>query len=288
MEGATVRRSVVSGSWYPGTARAASEALASYLAQVDCPRVAGRVRGVISPHAGWIYSGQTAAYAYEQLRGRSFGTVAVLAPSHRAWLGDCAVSAEDAYETPLGSIAVDHALAEALAARLPLRRIRGDSEHAVEIQLPFLQTMLGGFRLLPILLSSDDPGLPQALAQALCEAAAEEPWQSEGLLLVASSDLHHIPSYAEVVRRDRHVADAIAAFDLALLSRLLAEPDCSVCGRIAILAVLRACRLMGADAVQVLHQTNSGDVTGRRGPGEYTVGYLSAVVYERAPAGPTS
>jgi len=164
-----------------------------------------------------------------------------------------------------------------------VQRIRRDSEHAVEIQVPFLQAVLGTFRLLPLLLSSDDPGLPLRLAQALSEAAREPPWSAGGLLFVASSDLHHIDDYDEVVRRDRRVVDAIAAFDLDRLAVLLTQRDCTVCGRIPILAVLHACRMLGADVAHVLHHTNSGDITGIRRPGQYTVGYLSAAALQGTP-----
>jgi MEMO1 family protein len=283
MDAPTIRRSVIAGTWYPGAAPALRHALDGTLAQVDSTPVPGRLFGLISPHAGYAYSGQTAAHAYRQLQRLAFGTVAILAPSHRAWFDSCAISAEDAYETPLGRVPVDHAFADALATRIPTQRIRRDSEHAIEIQLPFLQSTLGSFHLLPILLSSDDPGLPQQLAQALYEVSRLLPWASEGLLLVASSDLHHIASYDDVVRRDRRVVDAVAAYDLEALTRLLMVPDCTVCGRIPILTVLHACRMMGANAVQVLQHTNSGDVTGQRRAGEYTVGYLSAAIYERAP-----
>ena len=281
MNAPTTRRSVIAGSWYPGTEAALKRALDGYFANANHPPVAGRLCGLIAPHAGYAYSGQTAAHAYQQLRGRSFRTVVVVAPSHRAWFDAPAVSAEDAYETPLGRIPVDQALAAALATRIPLQRIRGDTEHAVEIQLPFLQYILGDCYLLPILLSTDNPELPQKLAQALVEVNRLPPWAGSGLLLIASSDLHHIASYGEVVRRDRSVVDAVAAFDLTALTPLLMDRDCSVCGRIPILTVLHACRTMGANAVQVLHQTSSGDVTGQRRPGEYTVGYMSAAIYER-------
>jgi AmmeMemoRadiSam system protein B len=284
----TIRPSVIAGGWYPGTEPALRRALDGYFAGVDQAPVPGRLCGLIAPHAGYAYSGQTAAHAYRQLQGRSFTTVVVLAPSHRAWFDGCAVNTEDAYETPLGRVSIDREFVEALAARTRVQPMRGDAEHAIEIQLPFLQSMLGSFRLVPILVGSDDPALPQQLARALSETAGLPPWQrgidaSTGLLLVASSDMHHIESYEEVVRRDRPVVDAVAAYDLEALTPLLTDRRCSVCGRMPILAVLHACRLLGADAVRVLHYTNSGDVTGQRRAGTYTVGYMSAAVYERTP-----
>jgi AmmeMemoRadiSam system protein B len=187
-----------------------------------------------------------------------------MGPSHRAWVGDYSVSAESAYETPLGRVPLDQAFIAELDARLPLRRIQRDAEHSLEIQLPFLQQQLADFQLVPIMLSADIL------------------LRSEGsgrILLVASSDLHHIDNYDEVVRHDQPVVDAIAAYDLQALTPLLMAPGCSVCGRMPILTALHAAQALGADAVKVLHHTNSGDVTGQRWPGQYTVGYMAAAIY---------
>jgi AmmeMemoRadiSam system protein B len=96
---------------------------------------------------------------------------------------------------------------------------------------------------------------------------------------VASSDLHHIENHAEVVRRDEAVVEAMAAYDLDVLTAVLMGPHSTVCGRMPILTVLYATRALGADAVRVLHHTTSGDVTGDRRPGQYTVGYMAAAVY---------
>jgi AmmeMemoRadiSam system protein B len=98
--------------------------------------------------------------------------------------------------------------------------------------------------------------------------------------LVASTDLHHIENYSEVIRRDQTVVEAVASFDMARIKEALSPWDCSVCGRIPVYAVLTAARALGADAVQVLHHTTSGDVTGVRTPGQYTVGYMAAAVYK--------
>lgn len=276
----TVRRSVIAGSWYPGTERGLAHTVDDYLARVDQPLIVGELWGLISPHAGYAYSGQTAAYAYHQLQGRKVDIVVLMGPSHRAWVGDYAVSVEDAYETPLGLVPVDQAFIADLGKRLPLRRIQRDAEHSLEIQLPFLQRQLGDFGLVPIMMSADDPSAAQRLALALAEGLRQQSEENRRCLLVASSDMHHIQNYDEVVRRDQPVVDAVAAYDLESLTPLLMDPRCSVCGRMPILTVLHAARALGADAVQVLHHTNSGDVTGQRWPGQYTVGYMAAAVYK--------
>jgi AmmeMemoRadiSam system protein B len=276
----TVRRSVIAGQWYPGTRRGLARTVDDYLGRVEQQLVSGRLIGLISPHAGYTYSGQTAAYAYNQLRGRLVDTVVLMGPSHRAWVGDYAVSEADTYETPLGRVPLDQAFIADLGARLTLRRIQHDAEHSLEIQLPFLQRQLNDFRLVPIMISADTLAIAQDLAAGLAETIQQRSAGNGSVLLVASSDLHHIDNYNEVVRRDQPVVDAIAAYDLDALTPLLMAPGCSVCGRMPILAALHAAKTLGADAVQVLHHTNSGDVTGQRGAGQYTVGYMSAAIYK--------
>ena len=279
----STRRSVIAGQWYPGTVKGLTRAVDEYLSQVDQPLIGGELLGLISPHAGFAYSGQTAAYAYHQLQGRQVDTVIVLGPSHRAWVGDYATSAEDAYETPLGAVPLDHAFIGDLGERVSLRHVQRDAEHSLEIQLPFLQRQLGEFRLVPIMMSADDPAVAQRLAAALVEVISQRVDGGKRTLLVASSDLHHIQNYDEVVRRDQPVVDAIDVYDLEHLTSLLMAPGCSVCGRMPILTVLHAARGLGADAARVLYHTNSGDVTGQRQPGQYTVGYMAAAVYHSEP-----
>ena len=275
----SIRPSVVAGSWYPGTEESLARAVDDYLARVDQDPLAGELLALISPHAGYPYSGQAAAYAYRQLEGRAFDTVVVMGPSHRAWVGEYAVSEEDAYATPLGLVPLDTEFIAALAQRLELRRVRRDVEHSLEIQLPFLQRQLTGFGLVPVLMNADEPAAALRLAAALAAVIRQRAAEGNRTLLVASSDLHHIPDYEEVVRRDRAVVEAVEAYDLEALTRRLMDPRSSVCGRIPILTVLHAGRELGADATRVLRYTNSGDVTGERTPGQYTVGYMAAAVY---------
>lgn len=277
------RRPTVAGTWYPGTKKSLARAVDGYLANVDRPPVAGELLGLISPHAGYTYSGQTAAYAYHQLQGRQVDTVVLVGPSHRDWVGDYAASTEDAYETPLGLVPLDRAFIDDLAGRIVLGRFQGDSEHSLELQLPFLQRQLGEFRMVPILMRSDDPAAARSLALALAGIIRELAAEGKRVLLVASSDLHHIEDYDQVVRRDQEVVDAIAAYDLERLSSLLLTPDSSVCGRMPILTVMHAARALGASAAEILHHTNSGDVSGLRSRGQYTVGYVAAAVYMPSP-----
>jgi AmmeMemoRadiSam system protein B len=274
-----IRHSTKDGTWYPGTKDGLARTVDGYFANVDQALIAGELLGLISPHAGYTYSGQTAAYAYHQLQGRQVDTVVLLGISHRGGVGDYAASAEDAYETPLGLVSLDHVFIDDLADRVFLRRIQGDNEHSLELQLPFLQRQLGEFRLVPIMMRADDLTVAQSLAPALAGSVGKQAAEGKRVLLVASSDLHHIEDYDEVVLRDRQVVDAIAAYDLERLGLLFAARDCSVCGRVPILTVMHAARALGASAAKILHQTNSGDVSGLRSRGQYTVGYVAAALY---------
>jgi AmmeMemoRadiSam system protein B len=270
----TVRRSVIAGSWYPGTQDSLARTVDGYLASVDPQPIPGELAGLISPHAGYAYSGQTAAYAYRQLEGRRFDTVVLLGPSHRAWVGDFAVSTEDAYETPLGLVPLDQAFIADLAQRVTPRRVQHDGEHSLEIQLPFLQRQMADFALVPIMMNADEPAVALAQPRWLRRSAsggrpAGRPCSSQ------APDLHHIDSYQQVIRRDRPIVDAIAAYDLDRLTPLLMD-RVAPC---ATNAVLTVCTLPGT-----WMPTRSGSCTtqfGRRdGPAcrrPCTVGYGAAV-----------
>ncbi len=269
------RHSIIAGQWYPGTARELRRTVERFLANAEAVTLDGTIVGLISPHAGYAYSGQTAAHAYRQIQGTRFDVVVVISPLHRLPLGRFAITSADAYETPLGLVELDGQLVEALGQEIQVKRVAYDGEHSLEIQLPFLQVALGEFAVLPVMVgdSSFEAGteLGSALARVL---------KGSNALIVASTDMHHIDDYAQVVRRDQAVVDAIASFDMRRIQEALSPWDCSVCGRIPVFAMLTAAQAMGADRIRVLHHTNSGDVTGIRTAGQYTVGYMAAVVYK--------
>jgi AmmeMemoRadiSam system protein B len=173
----------------------------------------------------------------------------------------------------LGSIDIDHRAAQALDRDVGLQPVGIDQEHAIEVQLPFLQATLGTFTLLPIMIADPSLSAGEELGTALARVLA-----GRDALIIASTDLHHISNYDDVVQRDGQVIDALASADLARIKRSLSPRDCSVCGRAAVVAMLTAAEAAGANRVEVLHHTNSGDVTGNRAPGQYTVGYVAAAV----------
>ena len=268
-----LRRTQLAGTWYPGDPTALRATIEGLFAQVPPQPLHGDLYALVAPHAGYQFSGPTAAHSYKQVIGQYFDAVVVVGPSHRTYFGPFAIAAEDAYHTPLGPVPLAADLIAQLCRATPIARVREIEEHSIELQLPFLQLALGDFQLIPILVSVDDLDSCLRLGEALAALARER-----RMLLVASSDLNHLSSYTAVRRRDADVVSALQAFDLSIMAGVLLAPGYTVCGRAPLLAVSAAAHLLGATGVQVLHYTNSGDVTGRVTEGIYTVGYLSAAL----------
>ncbi len=256
--------------WYPATPDRLRSVIDSLLAEAAYLDL-GRPLGLVAPHAGLRFSGGVAAHAYRQLEGHNYELVAVISPLHRLPVGPFAITAYSHYSTPLGALPVASDIAEALAAAVPLRRVRRDDEHSLEIQLPFLQRRLGEFSLLPIMMGDQSAAAATALASALAPLL-----EGRRALVVASSDLSHFHDYDTAVDLDRRVADTIESYDPEALSRLLARGGAEACGGGPIHAAMLVCRALGAGTSRVLKYANSGDVWRDRSS---VVGYLSAMFY---------
>ena len=267
-----VRKSTIAGTWYPGRASELARTIAEFLSHVPSTAVDGRLVGLISPHAGYVYSGQTAAYAYKQLEGLDFDIVAVVSPVHRMYVGPVIVNDCGYYETPLGLVEVDRGLVDALGQQISLSRVDWDDEHSLEIQLPFLQHILGDFKLLPMMQGDQSLSTSQELAGALVAVL-----QGKRALLVASTDLSHFHSYDAAVKLDGVASQAIADYDPIALSKAIERGTTEACGGGPIVSVMLAAQALGANRAEVLHYANSGDVTGER---ERVVGYLAAALYQ--------
>jgi MEMO1 family protein len=265
----SVRRAAVAGMFYSDDTeelRASVDQLLESATPVIQP---GELVGIIVPHAGHVYSGLTAAYAYRLLQGRTVGTVIAVGPSHREYFDGVSVYPGRAYETPLGEIPIDTGMRELLVSSGIVATAAGHrQEHSLEVQLPFLQRTLGSFSLVPLVMGTQVPSLCHALAKAIADAA-----RGKSVLLLASSDLSHFHPYEEAVEMDGRVAGLIARYDTAELLERLERETAEACGGGPIVAVMEAARLLGADHSRILHTSNSGEVSGDR---HSVVGYLSA------------
>ena len=267
-----VRKSTIAGTWYPGRASELTLAIAEFLSHVPSTVIDGRLVALIAPHAGYVYSGQTAAYAYKQLEGLDFDAVAIVSPVHRMSAGPVMVNDCEYYDTPLGLVEVDRGLVDALGRQTSLSRVEWDDEHSLEIQLPFLQHVLGDFKLLPVMQSEQGLLTSQALAGALVAVL-----QGRRALLVASTDLSHFHSYEVAKELDSIASQAVADYDPGALSKAVERGTAEACGGGPVVTVMLAAQALGADRAEVLHYANSGDVTGDRAR---VVGYLAAALYQ--------
>jgi AmmeMemoRadiSam system protein B len=266
---AGVREAVVAGTFYPGTEDDLRRQLAALFRHPlgpsrppevveDGPR---RLVGLVCPHAGYIYSGAVAAHAFAALAadGRP-GVVVIVGPNHHGLGPRVAVSTADAWRTPLGEMAVERSLAQAVAGALPWPA-EGEAahlrEHSVEVQLPFLQFLYGDtVPILPIAVKEQSIAVAEALGQALAAALA-----GRDALIIASTDLSHYEPQRVAQANDRFALDAMVAGDSrrvvdAALTRT------SMCGPGPVAATLVAAQALGAVRVEVLKYATSGDAAG--------------------------
>ena len=282
-----IRKPAVAGQWYPTEPGELRGWVDRLLANAEPAGIEGDVFALISPHAGYRFSGQTAAHGYRQIQGGTFDAVVVLGPSHRERLQGVSVYSGAGYETPLGVAPVDLDLAEAIVGQDADIRFSSSGhrgEHSIEAQIPFLQRALGDLKIVPIAMWRSDLDLCGRLAQAIVSAS-----KGRRVLVVASSDLYHAPDqdpsgewYDECVRTDAATLRAIEALDPAAFHEGLVEGAYQVCGAGPIVTAMFVAREMGADRAKVVGRTNSGDVTDRRLG--YIVGYGSVVLYRGAGA----
>ena len=273
-----IRKSVIAGTWYPGDPSTLTGDIRSYLEKVPEQTVGGPVVGLVSPHAGYAYSGQIAAYGYRLVAGRRYDAVVVIGPSHRVLFRGASVWPSGGYETPLGVVPVDSGLAEAILGADPV--LNSDrkphvAEHSVEIQLPFLQVVLGTFAFVPVVMGTQDLRTCEAVAEAIFQAA-----KGKNVLVVGSSDLSHFHTYEQAKRLDQAVVDLVQKRDHRGLSRELEDGTCEACGGGPVVTAMLYAEKSGARGVKVLRYANSGDVTGDR---RQVVGYLSAAFFRENP-----
>ncbi len=267
-----VRRAAVAGTWYSDLPDILARDIDRYCARVD-RRVSGDVAAVIAPHAGLMYSGPVAAYAYQQLVGRSYEVAVVVGPSHYVGFEGVAVFPEGAFETPFGTLMVSEGDAAAILAATPVVRdcrAAHRREHSLEMQLPFLQRVIPGTPIVPLIMGHQTRETVLGLAAGLATAL-----QSRRALLVASSDLSHYHDARQAAKLDRVVVDAIEQFDPEALDRALGKYPDHACGGGPIIAVMRAARALGAADSRVLAYADSGDVSGDKSA---VVGYVAAVL----------
>jgi len=270
-----VRAPAVSGRFYPGVPTQLERTVRELLEAVPGARPAP-ARAAVAPHAGYLYSGLTAAHVFARLEIPPL--VVILAPNHTGVCrarGGASLWEAGAFRTPLGDVGVDEEFARALVAASPLvgaDHAAHTGEHAVEVELPFLQLRRADVRIVPLVLAWDAWEGCRELGEALAGLVGRWP---QPVLLLASSDLNHYEPAAVSERKDRRALDAVAALDGAELLARCRHDAISMCGRAPAATVLVAARALGARVAEVVHYSHSDMVTGDE---EAVVGYGGVVI----------
>ncbi len=228
--------------------------------------------GLVSPHAGYIYSGPVAAWGF--LEAVKFGepsVVVIIGPNHTGLGRPVGVWPEGEWETPLGVVPVNERAVEIILSNSRyaeedfMSHIR---EHSIEVQIPFLQFVFGEVSIVPICLMDQSPAVAEDLASALAKLVAEFP----GVLIIASTDLNHYEDQRTTLRKDSYIMEAIRSNDPRLLYEYLVREDISMCGYGGVATILN----MDFENVRILKHATSGDVSGDT---LEVVGYLSAILF---------
>ncbi len=273
-----IRHPAVAGAFYPANPVQLTKQIATFFAEAEKLSLKGRPIAAIAPHAGYMYSGRTAARAYKQLEGQSYDVVVVIAPSHTVFFQGASVYSGGAYQTPIGVADIDRDLSEAIAGINPSvylsnkghtgGSVRG--EHSLEVQLPFLQQVLGSFKLVAIVMGDQEEATCVGLGEVLASAL-----EGKNSLIVASTDLSHFHPEKEARALDGNILKAIEKFNPEMLLSILSSGRGEACGGGPVAATMMAARRLGGEEMLVTGYTTSGETTGDFSE---VVGYLSAVV----------
>ena len=271
-----IRQPAVAGRFYPANPqrlRAEIEAYTTAPAAADTPPKI-RALGCVVPHAGYMYSGHVAGAVYRRLERPQ--RMVILCPNHTGMGEPLAIMSEGAWQTPLGNAAIDEELAAELKQRMPLLtedEQAHHSEHALEVQLPFLQVLAPGFRFVPIAVGTGHFDVLSALGIAIGNTLAQ---QHERILVIASSDMNHYESDSVTRVKDRRAIEQVLALDPRGLYDTVREGNISMCGYGPAVIMLTAARKLGASKAELIRYATSGDVSGDK---DMVVGYAGIAVY---------
>jgi len=268
-----VREPAVAGMFYPASPEELKDQINFLLERNKPTQHFNDIVGIVSPHAGYTYSGGGAAVAFNVLKEDDFNTAIIISPSHTEYFQGTCIYDGDAYQTPLGEVPINKDVRKRLVeeSEIIYTGIDGHgSEHALEVQIPFLQIIKDEFSIVPIVIGDQRSINIDDLAEALAKVMDDK------TVIISSSDLSHFHSKEEADRLDSIVENHINNFTFDKLQSDLERNNCEACGGGGIVALLKTADLLKKRNAFVLSRTNSGTVTG-----DYSrvVGYLSAVVY---------
>lgn len=278
-----MRKPVVAGSFYAGSAEGLRRQIEGCFQHTLGPgalpgvhKAGGRqILGLVSPHAGYMYSGPVAAHGFFQLATEEKPDVIVIVgPNHRGMGAEVALSKEDRWQTPLGYLEIDREVGERIvttARWAELDDLAHKWEHSIEVQLPFLQYIYRNvIRAVPIAMMKQDLGVSQDLGDAIATALKDK-----NGIIIASSDFTHYEPQSSASKKDNLALEAILTLDTKQLEDVVRRYHISMCGQGPVISMLTACKKLGASKARLLRYASSGDITG-----DYSqvVGYASVEV----------
>jgi AmmeMemoRadiSam system protein B/AmmeMemoRadiSam system protein A len=275
---AEVKEPAVAGSFYPGDKKKLQEEVDRDIALGKPDEGEGRLLAIVSPHAGYVFSGPVAGHAYARIKGKKIRTVILLGPSHYADLKGAAIYPGSGMKTPLGTVKVDEALARSLASDKDGVKLSSEPfvrEHSLEVQLPFLQRSLDDFSVVPILIGRTTQDSYRHLSDRLAAHLKKD----EAAIIVISTDLSHYHDAKTANVMDRKVLDATERLASGELERLLMSGEGEMCGSGAVLYGMAAARGAGATEAQLYSHADSSAAYGDR---SRVVGYGALGFYKRA------
>ena len=269
----TNRPPAVAGMFYPDKRKTLERVIGEFYSHVALLPPLDNVKGLVVPHAGYVYSGQTAAYGFKSLNIANTKTVVVLSPSHHEYFPGICVYDGDGYETPMGIVPVNKEKAEQLSRESKLifmGKSGHQEEHAIEVTLPFLQMLLPQFDFVPVVMGDQGGKYIDALAEALPAIL------DDSTVIVTSSDLSHYYNKQIAKMLDDKVANSLAEYNFKALQADLQTGACQACGGGPMVSMMKALDTVEKRKMSVLHRSDSGDVSGDN---RQVVGYLSAALH---------
>jgi AmmeMemoRadiSam system protein B len=272
-----VRTPAVAGRFYPGRADELLRDVREYSSPVKASTGGIAAIGCVAPHAGYVYSGRVAGAVYSRVEVPERSVI--LCPNHTGKGYPLAVMANTKWQTPLGEVAANPEMSAQLLGRFPA--LHEDSaahrtEHAIEVQLPFLQARQPELSMVPIVIGTSNFDLLRGLGEALAEVIAEREEKDQGkVLIVASSDMNHYESDAITRVKDRKAIERVLAMDARGLWQVVMNEDISMCGFGPTIVMLTAAKLLGAASATLVKYATSGEVSGDY---ESVVGYAGIIV----------
>ena len=273
-----VKKADLAGSWYPASPEKLTGMFETYLKDANPDSIPPNIIAVISPHAGYIYSGPVAAYAFKAIADKDVDTVIIVGFSHRKYYDAISVYDRGAFETPLGDLPVDIGLARQLIMsndKLYFNPGAFKEENSVEMILPFVRYVFKDkdIKIIPIAMGVQSYENVKILGEGLYGILKDK----EKYVIIASTDMSHFHNYGEANAIDGVAIEALKEMDPKAFLNKVSLKKCEACGAGAIAATMIAAKKLGADSIEILKYANSGDTVGRK---NRVVGYLSAALYK--------